>query len=76
MAKPRTIAEELKAAIAKAQKGGWSVNAIAQRAGISQGRLSDWLAGRRTSINLETAQKLADMFRMRLTSAEIPPPPE
>lgn len=72
MAKTRTITQDLKSAIAKAQRAGWSVNAIATRAEVPQSKLSEWLSGRRESINLETAQKLAAFFGMQLTPPSVP----
>jgi plasmid maintenance system antidote protein VapI len=61
--KDPSLSEVLRTAILKADLSAYE---LAQAAGVDRSVLSRFLAGRR-SITLETADRLADVLRLRLT---------
>ena len=63
--KPRPMIEQLRTAIAKAEKGGVTRYQIAQRSGLSQSTLLKIMAG--SVPRLDTAEKIAAAIGCRLT---------
>jgi plasmid maintenance system antidote protein VapI len=61
--KALTLSEEIRAAILKADLTAYE---LAQAAGVDRSVLSRFLAGKRT-ITLETADRLAEVLRLKLT---------
>ena len=72
----QTIASQLYEAVTKATNAGWSINQIAQAAGIKQPSLAYWYSGARDSLSLTTVAALCHHFGMRLTQPKIASPPE
>ena len=66
------IREHLKQAINDALAKGWSGNQLAKAAGVDQGGLSRLMNDQR-GVSVETADKLAAFFSMKLTQPKIPP---
>jgi len=64
-----TMADQLRAAV---QGSGLSVYEIAKRTGIPQPVLQRFVSGVRDNIRLDTADKLAALFSMRLTEPRNP----
>lgn len=62
------LADQIRDGIESAVAKGWSVNAIAHAAGVSQSSLAHWLSGRRADISLQTASKLCIFLRCHLTT--------
>lgn len=71
-----TIIEQLKDAVNDATRSGWSINRLANEAGVSRASVQEWYTGAQSSVSLETAAGLARFFGMRLTKPRIPKPPE
>lgn len=69
-----TITSQLYAAVSEALERGWSINLIAQSAGVHQSSLHNWYSGRRQSLSLETASLLCSHFGMKLTKPKIERP--
>lgn len=67
-----TISQQLYGAITAALDAGWSINRIAERAGVSRPSVQDWYTGRRNSLSLETVSGLACYFGMKLSKPRIP----
>jgi plasmid maintenance system antidote protein VapI len=61
--KALTLSEEIRTAILKADLTAYE---LAQAAGVDRSVLSRFLAGKRT-ITLETADRLAEVLRLKLT---------
>ena len=72
----RTISGQLYQAVTDAIEAGWSINQIAQAAGIQQPSLQYWYSGARDSLALGTVAALCRHFGMRLTKPRIGKPPE
>lgn len=66
MSKRKTIVDELRAAIRRAEKAGVTRYRIAKAAGITQIMLARFADGTR-GIKLETAAKIAEGLKMSLT---------
>lgn len=66
------VSQQLYEAISQALAAGWSINRIAQSAGISRPSLQYWYSGQRDSLALETVNALCAFFGMRLTKPRIP----
>ena len=62
----KSIADELRRAIAKAERAGLTRYAIAKQTGLSQGMLSRFVAGANTP-KLDTAERIATAIGLRLT---------
>jgi plasmid maintenance system antidote protein VapI len=65
----KTLTDQLKDAVAES---GLSVYEIAKATGIPQPVLHRFVAGDRPTIRLDTAEKLATYFAMRLTVPKRP----
>lgn len=73
----KTVSQQAFALLCEAiEKKGWSINAIAQAAGVSRVGLQRWYDGSRDSVNHETLDGLCQWLGVRLTKAKIPKPPE
>lgn len=59
-----TLADQLRHAVNECE---WSLNSIAREAGIPQPVLHRFVHGERDAIRLDTADKLCQLFGMRLT---------
>lgn len=70
-----TIISQLRNAVEEAKSAGWSINAIAEAAGINRSSLQEWYTGSRESLAVETAAGLAAWLGMRLTRQKIPKRP-
>jgi transcriptional regulator with XRE-family HTH domain len=68
------IIEQLRKAVTKALKRGWSINSIAKSAGITRTTLQQWHSGARPSMDAKNLALLAKWFSMKLTPPEIPKP--
>lgn len=64
--------EQLRKAVNRAIKQGWSINAIAKAAGVSRPSLQEWIRGEQVSVSLETFNGLCKWLGMSLTPATIP----
>jgi hypothetical protein len=73
-----TLQSALLGAINAACDAGWTVAAIADGADVPYASLHDFRSGARQSLRLETADRLADWFGMRLTvpTRNIKSPPD
>ena len=68
----RLVSQRIYEAISEALAAGWSINRIAQAAGISRPSLQYWYSGQRDSLALETVNAMCVFFGMRLTKPRIP----
>lgn len=66
------VSQQLYEAVSAAIEAGWSINRIAQEAGISRPSLQYWYSGQRSSLALETINALCAFLGMRLTKPRIP----
>lgn len=64
MGTPETLAEQLRAAVLES---GLTVNAIAKASGVPQPVLYRFVAGERDNLRLDVADRLCQLFGMRLT---------
>ena len=60
----KTLADQLRQAVSDSE---WSLNSIARESGIPQPVLYRFVNGQRDAIRLDTADKLCQLFAMRLT---------
>ena len=64
-----SLADQLRKAVTDS---GLSVYRIAKDTGVSQAALQRFIAGNRENIRIDTADKLASFFQMRLTPPRFP----
>ena len=69
------VTAQLYETVRQAIEAGWSINRLAEEAGISRPSLQRWYSGNRASLSDTTLAALCRFFRMRLTVPKIPPPP-
>lgn len=67
--KPKPIAEQLRAAIAKAEKRGVTRYQIAQASGVAQSTLSQFVHGK-GHLRIESAERVAEAIGKRLMLTE------
>lgn len=70
------IIEQLRKAVDRSLKRGWSIHSIANSAGITRTTLQQWYSGARPSMDAKNLARLADWFHMKLTPPVIGKPPE
>lgn len=73
MSKKHGLQQALRDAIARARDAGRSQAAIAEAAGISAGRLSDFVNGK-CDLYTASASRLAEALNLRLLPARTPVP--
>ncbi len=67
MTASKTVADQLREAIRKAQAGGRSLNSIATAADYSVGSLHQFMSGTKVSLNVDTAARLAQALSIKIT---------
>jgi transcriptional regulator with XRE-family HTH domain len=72
----KDILEQLRKAIDKALKRGWSISSIAKSAGITRTTLQQWHRETRPSMDAKAVALLAKWLGSELTPPVIPKPPE
>lgn len=60
------VAQTIRAEVKRRIERGWSINEIADEAGVSQPILQRWMTGVRNDMRLSTADRLAVYFGFRL----------
>jgi transcriptional regulator with XRE-family HTH domain len=66
------IIKQLRKAVDRSLKQGWSISSIAKSAGITRTTLQQWHSGARPSMDAKNAALLAKWFNMKLTPPDIP----